>query len=267
MSDALQQFLVTAEATRKKLRAIKGAQVQSKPMRDDIRHFAETYFSEIRPAILQGGVQALALKETDDTLQNLAQACHKRGRVATYLTLVDRARKALIELDGLLLSTGATSSSPSITAVDQEIIRTLAQLVPGASFSYQQALQDLQDPSRLSWRGPATDLREALRETLDHLAPDADVTAMPGFKLEQNTSGPTMKQKVRYVLKNRDVSKSVSDPAEDAATIVDTIIGTFVRSVYMRSSVSTHTPTDRKEVTRLLQYVRLVLSELLEIEA
>jgi hypothetical protein len=59
----------------------------------------------------------------------------------------------------------------------------------------------------MSWRGPATDFRESLRETLDHLAPDSAVKAEPGFKLEQNTSGPTMKQKVRFILKKRGVSK------------------------------------------------------------
>lgn len=50
--------------------------------------------------------------------------------------------------------------------------------------AYQQALLDLATPDRLSWRGPATDLREALRETLDVLAPDDEAKAMPGFKLE-----------------------------------------------------------------------------------
>ena len=57
------------------------------------------------------------------------------------------------------------------------IIGTLTSLLPSSARSYEQAIRDLQSADRLSWRGPATDLRESLRETLDHLAPDADVAA------------------------------------------------------------------------------------------
>src|SRR5690606_26559968 len=132
------------------------------------------------------------------------------------------------------------------------------------AMSYEQALIDLRTEDRLSWRGPATDLREALREVLDKLAPDDEVKAAPGFKPEPDARGPTMKQKVRYVLRNRRVSKSISEPTENAATAVDEALGAFVRSVYTRSSVSTHTSTSRGEALRVLDLVRVVLCELLE---
>jgi hypothetical protein len=122
----------------------------------------------------------------------------------------------------------------------------------------------LESFERLSWRGPAADLREALRETLDYLAPDSEVESSVGYKQEPNVQGPTMKQKVRFILKNRGLSKALSSPAESATASVDEALGTFVRSVYARSSVSTHTPTDRMEVQRVLDLVRVVLAELLE---
>jgi hypothetical protein len=59
-------------------------------------------------------------------------------------------------------------------------------------------------PDRQSWRGPATDLREVL----DHVAPDKEVTVQQGFKLEKNQIGLTMKQKVRFILGKRRVSKN-----------------------------------------------------------
>ena len=124
---------------------------------------------------------------------------------------------------------------------------------------------DLAASERLSWRGPATDFREALRETLDHLAPDNEVKMQPGYKQEPNTNGPTMKQKVRYVLKQRNESKVAVETSEGAANSVDAIVGGFVRSVYSRSSVSTHTATNRDEVIRVRDFVKLALSELLEI--
>jgi hypothetical protein len=124
---------------------------------------------------------------------------------------------------------------------------------------------DLRAAERLSWRGPATDLREALRETLDHLAPDDDVTSAPGFKLEKDANGPTMKQKVRHILRSRGVGKSEFQTPEAATQAVDEIVGTFVRGVYTRSSVSTHTPTDRAEILRIRDWVRVAFCELLAI--
>jgi len=74
-----------------------------------------------------------------------------------------------------------------------------------------------------------------------------------------------MSQKVRYVLGQRGLGRSGTKPAEDAAAAVDAAVGSFVRSVYSRSNVSTHTPTDKAEVIRVRDLVRVALTELLEI--
>ena len=42
-------------------------------------------------------------------------------------------------------------------------------------------------------------------------------------------------------------------------------VRTFVRYVYSRSSISTHTPAGKKEVLRIRDWVRVVLAELLEL--
>ena len=91
------------------------------------------------------------------------------------------------------------------------------------------------------------------------------MTKEPGYKQEPNANGPTMKQKVRYILKLRGQSKSQTGAAESAVDAVEEALGLFVRSVYMRSSVSTHVTTSRDEVLRIRDFVRVVLSELLEI--
>jgi hypothetical protein len=87
------------------------------------------------------------------------------------------------------------------TEEDEQTIRKLDALVPSAALSYEQAVLDLKDDSRVSFRGPALELREALREILDHLAPDS--TAVPGYVQEKDRDGPTMKQKVRFVMKKK----------------------------------------------------------------
>jgi hypothetical protein len=100
---------------------------------------------------------------------------------------------------------------------------------------------------------------------LDHLAPDTEVVEMPGYRQEPDAKGPTMKQKVRFVLRSRGTPKAAAATAETATDAVEAALGTFVRSVYTRSSVSTHTPTDRGEVARVADLVRVVLCEMLEI--
>ena len=110
-------------------------------------------------------------------------------------------------------------------------------------------------------------MREALRETLDHLAPDSAVTSQPGFKLEPDAKGPTMRQKVRFILAQRGIAGTFSETSERAAEAVDLAVGAFVRSVYSRSSISTHQPTDRSEVLRVREWVRIVLCELLSVPA
>jgi hypothetical protein len=153
----------------------------------------------------------------------------------------------------------------SFETTDQLIIDALQKDLPSAARSYEQALTDLAGVERLSWRGPATDLREALRETLDHLAPDNEVEKQSDYKHEAETDGPTMKQKVRYVLRKRSATSPTEDSTTSAAEAVEATMGTFVRSVYRRSAVSTHTPTDRTEVFRVRDLVRAVLVELLQV--
>ena len=47
------------------------------------------------------------------------------------------------------------------TEEDDEIIRKLNSLAPSAALSYRQAILDLRDDNRVSFRGPALELREA----------------------------------------------------------------------------------------------------------
>jgi hypothetical protein len=212
--------------------------------------------------------QGQAIKEVDDEMQTLLILCHKRGSARRYQEILSDIKTSLIQIDSRNVAVAhQVLASPQIDAVDSQIIKTLEAIVPSAALSYSQAISDVQIRERLSWRGPATDFREALRETLDYLAPDDDVKGMSGYKQDTEASGPTMKQKVRYILKNRGAPKAISGTTEDAADAVEEAVGSFVRSVYTRSSVSTHTPTDKAEVLRVRDLVRVVLCELLEIHA
>lgn len=262
MASTITSLLADLERERKGLNAAKGPQLHSAEARAALRRLAEQYFNDVRPALQSMPSPHEHRDAVDATMKGLLELCHKHGSLAKYKDLLRTAKGHLIHLD-----TGLISSGPDVplqSPADSRIITTLRALLPSAAASYEQALSDLSQSTRASWRGPAADLREALRETLDHLAPDADVQAMPGYKAEPGTTGPTMRQKVRYILKSRGQAKAATLTAEDATVGVEEALGSFVRSVYTRSSVSTHTPTDKQEVLRVLDLVRVVLGELLE---
>lgn len=266
MAGGLPGFLTALDRERKELRQISAPQLQSQTRRDAIRALVERYFNDIRPTVLGPSEQDDDVAAADKAMQDLLVLCHKKGSVKSYTASMNTVRKHLIQIDARMVASPTRNQEPEIgDAVDLRIVETLRNMVQSAALSYAQAMQDLQSHSRLSWRGPATDLREALRETLDFLAPDDEVAAMSGYKQDPNVSGPTMRQKVHFVLKKRGASSTSSEPAETATEAVEMTVGAFVRSVYTRSSVSTHTPTDKAEVVRVRDFVRIVLCELLEI--
>lgn len=266
MAQALKDYIQLIEMARKDLNKVSGSQLQSQKRRNALRTLVERYFSEIRPSVVSAQEQNEAIKQVDDSMQEMLSLCHKQGSVKSYRNLLVNIKKRLIAIDAQVVSAVTlTMNNRQIDAIDEQIVNTLQLMIPSAALSYQQAIADLHVDSRLSWRGPATDLREALREALDYLAPDSDVQSMPGYKQSSDTHGPTMKQKVQFIMKSRDKSKTVAAPAEAAAAGVEEAIGTFVRSVYSRSNVSTHTPTDKSEVLRVRDLVKVVLCELLEI--
>jgi hypothetical protein len=265
MASLVSQLLSVVESQRRQLNKLDVAQLNSSTKREELRQLVENYFNVLRPQI-EPSAEPEQLQNIDSNMQSLLTYCHKRGSVAKYVEYLTHLKSDLIKLDShLVAGVGRAGNRGQRDSVDEKILLTLRGIVPSAADSYEQALTDLASSDRLSWRGPATDLREALRETLDQLAPDKDVEDVPGYKAAPGAHRPTMKQKVSYILKNRGVSKTLTEPAQNAVDAVDDIIGKLVRSVYNRSSVSTHTPTDRNEVVRIYDFVRVVLCELLEI--
>lgn len=151
------------------------------------------------------------------------------------------------------------------TPSERLIIETLSRIVPAAAVSYEQCLLDLGGPQRVSYRGVAHELREVLRETLHYLAPDADVMATPGFKLERNQERPTQAQKARYILQNRKLSREAISAPELAVSMFEEVAAKITRTAYARGSKDAHTSSSAAEVRMLKMWIDAVLGELLEI--
>ena len=157
---------------------------------------------------------------------------------------------------------GVKTGNTVHSAEDDEVIQRLNALVPSAARSYTQAVLDLKDDGRVSFRGPALELREALREVLDHLAPDDEVMAAPGYTQEKEKPGPTMRQKVRFIMKKRNGASS--EAPEQAATAFEESIARLVRAVYDLSSKATHVAGEREAVVQLRRYVVAIVHEILK---
>lgn len=266
MIGSLRTYRASLEAFRKHLAKQTAQHVNVASDKDDAVRLVDEYFRNIREQLRLCGFTPERLNGIDNAMQHLLALTHRRSLRDAYKSLLSDISRRTIEIEKEALTLSAlTPSNQNTDPLDTRILGTLSTLLPSAARSYQQALTDLSGPERVSWRGPATDLREALRETLDHLAPDKDVVAQAGFKFEKDTTGATMKQKVRFVLRNRGLGKSDTAPPEAAADAIEEVVGSFVRSVYTRSSVSTHTPTDRREVLRVRDWVRVTLAELLSL--
>jgi hypothetical protein len=258
-------FLKTLDGVRKDMRSA-GKQLRSPRTKEKLRGLAQTYFSDIAPAERLRGVPETTLSELDEIFRQLNELSHRDAMKEKCDKLLKLARSKLARVEASGLGAAPAQQTPDMSSDDVEIVASLRDMLPSAAAAYEQGLRDLRAGSRISWRGPATDFREALRETLDHLAPDEAVTATPGFRLEPQSERPTMKQKARFILRNRGTPGGQTQLLEDAVNAVEANISAITRSVYTRSSLSAHTPTTQQEVIRIHHWVRLVLCDLLAID-
>lgn len=254
------------DSIRSALSRSRAINVNSGDLRNSSRSLVQLYFRTVRPELETIGIDCTNLDADMQRLIRLASGRNAKTSYQTVLRSLTRSRNDLeVERERLL---GAQHYSPQASlssGVEQAIVDTLERLVPSAALSYRQAVADIRDSSRLSFRGPAADLRECLRETLDNLAPDKDVEKAPGFKLEKKRSSPTMKQKVRFILKSRGEGSTARSTPETAVARIEESAGALARSLYSRGSVSTHIASTQEEVRQLKLYLDGVLAELLQI--
>jgi hypothetical protein len=263
------------EEIRTMLRRLKGLlarshskQVQAASIVDAAKRAVGQYFKAARPAFREHGLDEESLAGLDKWMQELLALTQRAARKTAY----EQAAKAVNqELNGveIALVTALPANGQDIAArldgKEARIASTLSDLVPSAGLSYEQACKDIRDVTRQSFRGAASELRESLREVLDHLAPDETVKAQPNFCLEKDQKRPTMKQKMRFILASRGKGKTLTAVPENAVGVIEERVATLARSLYERSSVSTHIGGTKQEVQQIKAYVDVVLGELLEI--
>ncbi|MCE2512070.1 MAG: hypothetical protein J4F50_05830 [Acidimicrobiia bacterium] len=143
---------------------------------------------------------------------------------------------------------------------DGPILKRLTTVDEALARSYRQALLDLNDPNRLTYVGPATELREVLGVTIRRLSPpDNEIVDKPWFK--GHLGKPTRAERIRAILGD----KERSAPPTQTLEIIDSAIGSVARSTYERASAVTHLGrnTPQEEVDKLRTWVEAVLGEIL----
>jgi hypothetical protein len=241
--------------------------VNAKGARDNAKAAAQHYFREVRQHLADLGIDSVQIGSIDEEMQEIIAIAAKVTRTETYKKSIRTLNKLRAPLE-TAIEIAATSTrlpgSQGPTTTEASILKTLDQVVPTTALSDQQVLLDLADSNRVSYRGTASELREVLRELLDHLAPDSDVMKT-GIKVEQGQTKPTMKQKTAFILKARGINETQRKTARDATEAVEGAVGSLARSVYDRGSLSTHIETSRQEVMTFKGYAEAVLAELLQI--
>lgn len=266
MNGSTQALSRALEVLSRRIRKIKALHVNRAEDKEAVRGFVKAYFGELRPHVSEDEADSTRL-ELDAQMQNLLRLAQNRATPSDY-------RKCLLEIrhsvDALELhSVNPLPRARGDSHVGEQHARLIASLrsvKPSAAIAFEQGLIDLKQTERKSWRGTTVEFREALRETLDALAPDDAVTTQPGYKQEPDTKGPTMKQKAVFILKTRRPKDPQVKAFGDAIDVIEELIGKFVRSVYTRSSVAVHVADSKEEAQKVRDYVALVLGELLEVK-
>ena len=257
---------------RKQVGLIKGKQLRSKTFQLKVKNLVQQYFRTTRTELIR---MKIDLKDMDLYMQRLLGLTSRDSLTLGYkinLKLIEKEIPKIEIKRELYLSEVQlpNKDNKNNTEIDRRILATLSDLIPSAALSYQQVLVDLEDKHKISFRGTAAEIREILREVLDHLAPDKDVVSSDGFSYEKDSKGnalttSTMKQKTRFILRSRGLSKTAVKTPESVVKIIEDSIADFTRSTYDRGSLSTHVATKRPEVKQLKSYVETILCELLEI--
>ena len=197
------------------------------------------------------------LRELQRRVQNTQQALHELGVISKRSSVIPIATPGLPTAPSEQVKPSRNFEGNVIHTRLEEISQELAN-------SYAQVNEDSTDSTRVSWAGTAHEIREVLRGVLEILAPDTEVMAQTGFKLEKDTKGPTHKQRAEYILKKRGASSREREMVSTIDT-VDELVARLGRSIYVRASDAAHRLKGRAEALRLLRYCDAFMHDILEL--
>jgi len=238
--------------------------------RKNIRSVVGAWFSGYRPAfvLIVGEEQhVLTIDERMQMLLKLASGENARRTVIRCVcTTINHFKEYLL----VPLSRAYWSQAPqrSPAGFDEETARRLRRVDADLADGYRQAVLDIEDEDRLSYRGPAAELREMLTSVLHILAPNPEVQSTDWYR-EARRSGartettPTRAERTKFILRSRVKGTAITEAAESYMSSVEERLANVINATYKRGSAATHGGAERGELVQLLPYINALMSELL----
>lgn len=145
---------------------------------------------------------------------------------------------------------------------ESEILGRLRRQSPAFADSLEQALTDLNDHTRLSYVGPAGEIREVMRAAVQLLAPEEEVRKQTWFVgIEQGGKrNASQAERTRYAVQQRRGSK---EQVQDIDALIDELVGQIGRRTYTVGSGAFHAGASREAVWKLAGWVWALLDEVL----
>src|SRR5439155_23203802 len=123
------------------------------------------------------------------------------------VVLFELAQPDLTDIPQIPRAPGEPTPSAD-TGGDEIVASRLRQLDPILAASYEQAVRDVADNQRITYRGAAAELREVLTGVLHRLAPDAEVQSTEWFREARRIgtkkeTTPTRAERTKFILRMR----------------------------------------------------------------
>jgi hypothetical protein len=145
---------------------------------------------------------------------------------------------------------------------DADILARLRRHSTSLADSLEQALRDLNDHTRLSYLGPAAEVREVMRATVQLFAPDDEVRKQSWFVgiTQGKKQNPSQAERIRFAVQQRGGNKDQVNRIDD---LVDQLVGQIGRETYSVGSSALHAGTVQAKVRKLTGWVFAILDEIL----
>lgn len=269
------EFLDVLERLHRRLQEIRRVggipRVLGRAEKTNVRSVVGAWFAQYQPSFAQMiGLDDPQLSAMDGLMQDLLQFTSGDSVRRTVIQAVSRANRhfadnLLVRISRAYWSRAPQHSSPGR---DEEVGQRLKHIDGKIADGYEQAVLDIEVPDRLSYRGPAAELREVLTHVLHTLAPDDKVTATDWYK-EARRSGqrtetrPTRAERTRFILRGQAQGSAATESAESYMVMVEDRLGHVIGRTFERQNAATHASCEREELVRLLPYINALLRELL----
>lgn len=264
------EFLDVLEHLLVRLRAGRAREVSTPTERRNIRSVVSAWFAQYRTPFIQVLGDERQIAAMDALMERLLNLASRQFARRTVIGAVRSASQYFSNSLLVPLSRAYWTKSPERAPAghDDAAAARLRKLDADLADGYEQAVMDIEDPHRLSYRGPAAELREVLTGVLHALAPNAQVEATDWYK-ESRRSGarkestPTRAERTKFILRGRAKGSAVTEAAESHMVSVEERLANVVNATYKRGSAAAHAGTEREELENLLPYMNALLRELL----